>query len=86
MWTPQNIPSKHLLRRYDWKIRDAEAVHYAPHGYLDVKNIACDFLACSPYKFFGPHSGLVGHLWGMDGTLGPGFQNHLLSFFRFSGT
>ena len=36
-----------------------EAVHYAPHGYLDVRNIDCDFLACSPYKFFGPHAGVV---------------------------
>ena len=70
---PPNIPKTPNLRRYDWKTRDNEAVHYAPHGYLDVKNIACDFLACSPYKFFGPHSGLVGHLWGMDGTFGPGF-------------
>ena len=50
-----------------------------------MKNIACDFLACSPYKFFGPHSGLVGHLWGMDGTFGPGFRNHqgFFDFFRY---
>lgn len=36
-----------------------DAVHYAPHGLLDVQAVACDFLACSPYKFFGPHSGLL---------------------------
>lgn len=36
---------------------DSEAVHYAPHGHLDVQSIGCDFLACSPYKFFGPHAG-----------------------------
>jgi cysteine desulfurase family protein (TIGR01976 family) len=36
-----------------------DAVHYAPHGVLDVAKIGCDFLACSPYKFFGPHSGVL---------------------------
>jgi cysteine desulfurase family protein (TIGR01976 family) len=38
-----------------------DAVHYAPHGLLDVRAWDCDFLACSAYKFFGPH---VGVLWG----------------------
>ena len=32
-----------------------DAVHYAPHGLIDVKKLDCDFLACSAYKFFGPH-------------------------------
>ena len=36
-----------------------DAVHYAPHGPIDVKAIGCDFLACSPYKFFGPHAGAL---------------------------
>ena len=36
-----------------------DAVHYAPHGLIDVRGIDCDFLACSPYKFFGPHSGVL---------------------------
>jgi cysteine desulfurase family protein (TIGR01976 family) len=36
-----------------------DAVHYAPHGSIDVKSIDCDFLACSPYKFFGPHMGTL---------------------------
>ena len=36
-----------------------DAVHYAPHGSIDVKSIDCDFLACSAYKFFGPHVGLL---------------------------
>jgi len=36
-----------------------DAVHYAPHGLIDVRTIDCDFLACSPYKFFGPHSGVL---------------------------
>jgi len=38
-----------------------DAVHYAPHRLPDVRAIGCDFLACSAYKFFGPH---VGILWG----------------------
>src|SRR5712671_1136523 len=36
-----------------------DAVHYAPHGPIDVRNLDCDFLACSPYKFFGPHMGTL---------------------------
>lgn len=36
-----------------------DAVHYAPHGPIDVRALDCDFLACSPYKFFGPHSGAL---------------------------
>ena len=38
-----------------------DAVHYAPHGPIDVCTFDCDFLACSVYKFFGPH---VGALYG----------------------
>ncbi len=36
-----------------------DAVHYAPHGPIDVKELGCDFLACSPYKFFAPHLGVI---------------------------
>jgi cysteine desulfurase family protein (TIGR01976 family) len=36
-----------------------DAVHYAPHGSIDVRDLDCDFLACSPYKFFGPHMGCI---------------------------
>ena len=36
-----------------------DAVHYAPHGLIDVKALDCDFLICSPYKFFGPHMGTL---------------------------
>ena len=38
-----------------------DAVHYAPHNLIDVKEIGCDYLLCSSYKFFGPHQGM---LWG----------------------
>lgn len=43
-----------------------DAVHYAPHGPVDVQAWDCDFLACSAYKFFGPH---VGILWGKRSLL-----------------
>jgi cysteine desulfurase family protein (TIGR01976 family) len=36
-----------------------DAVHYAPHGPVDVREFDCDFLACSTYKFFGPHMGVL---------------------------
>ncbi len=36
-----------------------DAVHYAPHGPIDVQAGGFDFLACSPYKFFGPHMGVL---------------------------
>jgi len=49
------------------KARDAgawtyvDAVQLAPHVSIDVQDLGCDFLACSAYKFFGPHQGI---LWG----------------------
>lgn len=43
-----------------------DAVHYAPHGPIDVQEWGCDFLACSSYKFFGPHQGI---LWGRRALL-----------------
>jgi cysteine desulfurase family protein (TIGR01976 family) len=36
-----------------------DAVHFAPHGIIDVRAIDCDFLACSAYKFCGPHIGIL---------------------------
>jgi cysteine desulfurase family protein (TIGR01976 family) len=36
-----------------------DAVHYAPHGPIDVAAAGVDVLLCSPYKFFGPHLGLA---------------------------
>ncbi|MBW4422244.1 MAG: cysteine desulfurase-like protein [Myxacorys californica WJT36-NPBG1] len=36
-----------------------DAVHYAPHGLINVRSLDCDFLVCSAYKFFGPHVGIL---------------------------
>ncbi len=36
-----------------------DAVHYAPHTLVDVRALECDFLACSSYKFYGPHTGIL---------------------------
>jgi len=36
-----------------------DAVHLTPHELVDVKAIGCDFLACSAYKFYGPHAGIL---------------------------
>lgn len=44
-----------------------DGVHYTPHALPDVRALDCDFFACSPYKFYGPH---VGVLWGRAELLG----------------
>jgi len=43
-----------------------DAVHFAPHGRINVSQLGCDFLVCSAYKFFGPH---IGVLWGRRSLL-----------------
>ena len=43
-----------------------DAVHYAPHTLVDVQWLGADFLACSAYKFYGPHVGIV---WGRKALL-----------------
>lgn len=56
-------PVAHLttLARRHGALSFVDAVHWAPHLRLDVRRLGCDFLACSAYKFFGPHLGV---LWG----------------------
>src|SRR5205814_1907078 len=43
-----------------------DAVHYAPHGPIDVQDLDCDYLVCSGYKIFAPH---MGFLWGKAASL-----------------
>ena len=56
-------PVQHITRRAHQQgaLVFIDAVHLAPHQLIDVDSLGCDFLACSAYKFFGPH---VGVLWG----------------------
>ena len=52
----------HAVGAWVW----VDAVHYPPHGPLDVQALGADFLVCSAYKFFGPHLGI---LWGRAALL-----------------
>ncbi len=45
----------HAVGAWVW----VDAVHYGPHGPIDVRAIDCDFLVCSSYKFYGPHQGIL---------------------------
>ena len=50
-----------IVRRHADALVFVDAVQSVPHVPTDVRALGCDFLACSPYKFFGPHAGV---LWG----------------------
>jgi len=47
------------LAREAGAVTYVDAVQMAPHGLIDVQKLGCDFLACSSYKFYGPHLGIV---------------------------
>ncbi len=57
--TINDIPRAVRLARSTGALSFVDAVHYAPHVLCDVKTLGCDFLACSPYKFYGPHTGVL---------------------------
>ena len=59
--TINDVPRATAMARAVGAISFVDAVHLAPHRRIDVQALGCDFLACSAYKFFGPH---VGILWG----------------------
>ncbi|HLM67277.1 MAG TPA: cysteine desulfurase-like protein [Longimicrobium sp.] len=59
--TVNDVAAVASLARDAGALSFVDAVHLAPHQLPDVRAIGCDFLACSAYKFFGPH---VGILWG----------------------
>ncbi len=50
-----------IVRAHSPALIFVDAVQSVPHVPVDVRALGCDFLACSPYKFFGPHQGV---LWG----------------------
>lgn len=55
-----------LVRETSGGLLFVDAVHYAPHQLVDVQALGCDMLACSAYKFYGPH---VGVLFGREALL-----------------
>ena len=57
--TINNVAEVVRLARQAGALSYIDAVHYAPHGPIDVRALGCDFLACSTYKFFGPHMGVL---------------------------
>jgi cysteine desulfurase family protein (TIGR01976 family) len=59
--TVNDVARVAALARAAGALSFVDAVHYAPHRLPDVQAMGCDFLACSAYKFFGPHAGI---LWG----------------------
>ena len=54
-------PVQEIVRRAHHRgaLAFVDAVHYVPHGPIDVRALDCDFLVCSTYKFFGPHMGVL---------------------------
>jgi cysteine desulfurase family protein (TIGR01976 family) len=57
--TINNVAEVVRLARQSGALSYIDAVHYAPHGPIDVRALDCDFLVCSTYKFFGPHMGVL---------------------------
>lgn len=57
--TINDVPRIVEMARSVGALTFVDAVQYAPHGPIDVQAIGCDFLACSAYKFFGPHVGVL---------------------------
>lgn len=57
--TVNDIPRAVALAHGAGALIFVDAVHYAPHGALDVRAWDCDYLACSAYKFYGPHVGIL---------------------------
>jgi cysteine desulfurase family protein (TIGR01976 family) len=57
--TINNVADVVRLAKQAGALSYIDAVHYAPHGPIDVRALDCDFLVCSTYKFFGPHMGVL---------------------------
>jgi cysteine desulfurase family protein (TIGR01976 family) len=64
--TINDVPRALQMARNVGALTFVDAVHYAPHALLDVRALDCDFLACSAYKFYGPH---IGAMFGKQGLL-----------------
>lgn len=57
--TINDLPRVVQLAKDAGALTFVDAVHLTPHELIDVRAIGCDFLACSSYKFYGPHAGIL---------------------------
>lgn len=57
--TINDLPRAMKLAKAFGALTFVDAVHYAAHALIDVEELGCDFLACSAYKFYGPHIGVL---------------------------
>jgi cysteine desulfurase family protein (TIGR01976 family) len=57
--TVNDAPAVCRIAREAGALSFVDAVHFAPHSLIDVEKFGCDFLACSAYKFYGPHIGIL---------------------------
>jgi cysteine desulfurase family protein (TIGR01976 family) len=57
--TMSDVAAAARLARAAGALVFVDAVHYAPHELVDVQALGCDMLACSSYKFYGPHQGIL---------------------------
>ena len=57
--TVNDIPAAVELAHARGALAFVDGVHYAPHAVVDVRALGCDFFACSAYKFYGPHVGVL---------------------------
>jgi cysteine desulfurase family protein (TIGR01976 family) len=57
--TVTDVARASALARAAGALAFVDAVHFAPHALVDVRALGCDFLACSAYKFYGPHVGVL---------------------------
>ncbi len=57
--TISDVAEAAVLARAVGALVFVDAVHYAPHTLVDVTALGCDMLACSSYKFYGPHQGIL---------------------------
>lgn len=57
--TISDVKKACALAKANGTLSFVDAVHYAAHNLVDVRDFGCDFLACSAYKFYGPHIGIL---------------------------
>lgn len=67
--TVNDVAAAVRLARAAGALTLVDAVHFVPHAPVDVRQLDCDFLVCSAYKFYGPHVGIVYGRQGLIETL-----------------